>query len=203
MDGAHGWVSPNLAIDGWLQIWIDGWHQIWRWMGAHRWVAPNLIAPNLIDGWHQIRRIRQESRPTVPANNITHFAVRADNVSPGRKFYEIVFGWQFQEWGPPDFYLIKTGTEQNPGIMGALQQRTEPVGMGFNGYECTIGVENLSETETKIVRAGGTILMKPMEIPSVGRLIRFAGSLGAADVCNGGTLWEDEGTHAMSQRKRR
>lgn len=114
----------------------------------------------------------------MPGNNICHFAVRAENVSRAKKFYETVFGWQFREWGPPDFYLIRTGTEQNPGIMGALQQRTEPVGTGVNGYECTIGVENLSETETKIVRAGGTILMRPMEIPTVGRLIRFADTEG-------------------------
>jgi len=108
------------------------------------------------------------------ANNITHFAVRAENVVRAKKFYETVFGWQFQEWGPPDFYLIKTGNEQDPGIMGALQKRTESVGAAFNGFECTIGVENLAQTEAKILQAGGTILMKPMEIPTVGRLIQFA-----------------------------
>jgi predicted enzyme related to lactoylglutathione lyase len=112
------------------------------------------------------------------AYNITHFAVRAENVARAKKFYETVFGWQFQEWGPPDFYLIKTGNEQNPGIMGALQKRTESVGTGFNGYECTIGVENLSQTEAKVIHAGGTILMKPMEIPNVGRLFQFADTEG-------------------------
>jgi len=48
------------------------------------------------------------------------FAIHADNVGRARTFYEKVLGWRFEEWGPPDFYLIKTGNEQSPGILGAV-----------------------------------------------------------------------------------
>ena len=64
------------------------------------------------------------------ANNVCHFAIHADDVGRARTFYEQVFGWRFEEWGPPDFYLIKTSNEQSPGILGALQKRTQPLGEG-------------------------------------------------------------------------
>lgn len=107
------------------------------------------------------------------ANNVCHFAIHADQVERAKTFYQRVFGWRFEEWGPPDFYLIHTGNEQAPGILGALQKRTEPAGSGFNGYECSISVENVRMTEAGITAAGGTIVMKPVEIPAVGTLIRF------------------------------
>ena len=31
-----------------------------------------------------------------------------DDVDRARRFYEAVFGWEFEPWGPPGFYLILT-----------------------------------------------------------------------------------------------
>ncbi len=112
------------------------------------------------------------------ANNVCHFAIHAVDVDRAKSFYQSVFGWRFEEWGPPDFYLIRTGNEQAPGILGALQKRTEPLGTGFSGYECSISVEEIGRTEASIVKSGGTILVKPVEIPSVGVLVRFADTEG-------------------------
>ncbi len=88
-------------------------------------------------------------------------------------FYQQVFGWQFEEWGPPDFYLIRTGQTNDPGILGALQKRTQPVGAGFNGYECSISVEDVKMMEAVILKHGGKNCHEPMEIPTVGVLIKF------------------------------
>ncbi len=52
-------------------------------------------------------------------NNIDRFAIHADDVSRARRFYENVFGWKFEAWGPPDFYLVTTGTPKEPGILEA------------------------------------------------------------------------------------
>ncbi len=87
-------------------------------------------------------------------NNVCHFAIHADDVLRAKTFYEKVFGWRFEAWGPPDFYLIHTGDQQNPGIHGALQQRQQPVGTGFNGYECSISVEDVKKTEADILAHG-------------------------------------------------
>ena len=40
------------------------------------------------------------------SNNVDFFAINADDVPRARKFYEKVFGWSFEPWGPPGFYLI-------------------------------------------------------------------------------------------------
>ena len=112
------------------------------------------------------------------ANNVSHFAIHAGDVGRARTFYENVFGWSFEEWGPPDFYLIKTGNEQSPGILGALQKRTEPLGTGCNGYECSISVADIKATEASIIKNGGTILVKLIEIPTVGLFVKFSDTEG-------------------------
>ena len=51
-------------------------------------------------------------------NNLSSFAIHADDVQRARRFYEAVFGWRFEPWGPPDFYLIHTGDEARPASKG-------------------------------------------------------------------------------------
>ena len=91
-------------------------------------------------------------------SNLKHFAIHADDVVRARKFYEQAFGWQFTAWGPPGFFLIKTGTDADPGVQGALQGRREVVaGKPMFGFECTLGVDSIDET-IKAVEAGGARL---------------------------------------------
>ena len=45
----------------------------------------------------------------MPAN-LASFAIHVDDVDRARRFYEAIFGWQFEPWGPPGFYLILTGS---------------------------------------------------------------------------------------------
>ncbi len=107
-------------------------------------------------------------------NNLTHFAINADNVPRAKTFYEKVFGWQFTPWGPPNFYLIKTGTAAEPGIEGALQERREIVkGKPMFGFEGSIGVDSIDDTIAAIEQNGGKIVMPKFEIPTVGTLIFF------------------------------
>jgi predicted enzyme related to lactoylglutathione lyase len=103
------------------------------------------------------------------ANNLQSFGITADDVSRARRFYEQVFGWRFEPWGPPDFYLIHTGDEKNPGVQGLLHKRREPVnGSGMLGYECTIGVANIDQIIKAVETAGGKIAMAKFHIPTVG-----------------------------------
>ncbi len=107
-------------------------------------------------------------------NNVKHFAVQADDVDRARSFYENVLDWQFTPWGPPGFLLIKTGTEADPGLQGALQQRREVVqGKPMFGFECTIGVSSLDETIAAVEANGGKIVMPKFTIPTVGTLVFF------------------------------
>jgi predicted enzyme related to lactoylglutathione lyase len=108
------------------------------------------------------------------ANNLAFFAVHADDVPRARRFYEQVFGWKFQPWGPPGFLLVATGDARDPGIPGALQQRHELVpGLRMNGYECTIAVTDIDATAAAVVANGGKIILAKCEIPTVGWLIKL------------------------------
>jgi len=109
--------------------------------------------------------------PTVRSmpNNLQSFGITCDDVARARRFYEAVFGWRFEPWGPPEFYLIHTGDEQNPGVQGLMHKRREPVnGTGMTGFECTIGVEDIDHTIELVLAHGGKIAMAKFHIPTVG-----------------------------------
>lgn len=107
-------------------------------------------------------------------NNLQSFGITADDVTRARLFYEQVFGWRFEPWGPPDFYLIHTGDEKNPGVQGLLHKRREPVnGSGMTGFECTIGVDDIDQTIQAVETAGGKIVMAKFHIPTVGTGVYF------------------------------
>lgn len=105
-------------------------------------------------------------------NDIAHFAIHAEDCARAKRFYESVFEWSFEAWGPPNFWLIHTS--EGAAIRGALQERQAPIeGDGMSGYECTIAVEDLGAIAASIEAHGGTLLSEPFEITGVGTLIMF------------------------------
>jgi uncharacterized protein len=105
-------------------------------------------------------------------NNLSHFAINADDLKRARRFYENVFGWQFEAWGPPGFYLIHTGTPGAPGVLGALQQRRELVpGQKTIGYECSVSVDSVDAIAKATEANGGKIIMAKTILPTVGELV--------------------------------
>jgi predicted enzyme related to lactoylglutathione lyase len=114
------------------------------------------------------------STPEYPIATVAHFAINADDVNRARRFYERVFGWRFEPWGPPGFFQIQTPTGGKPGILGALQKRRELVpGQTTIGYECSISVADVDAVAATVVANGGTILIPRTLIPTVGYLIFF------------------------------
>ena len=108
------------------------------------------------------------------AHNVNHFAIHADDLDRARRFYEGVFGWRFEAWGPPGFYRIHTGTDADPGIEGALHARHEPLdGTGMRGFECTVAVDDLDAVERAVVAHGGTVVLSGYAIVTVGTLLSF------------------------------
>jgi predicted enzyme related to lactoylglutathione lyase len=112
-------------------------------------------------------------------NNLAAFAIHADDVTRARRFYEAVFGWRFEPWGPPDFYLIHTGDEKSPGVQGLMHKRQQPKGNGGpNCFECTITVDDVDAIAAAVKKAGGKITMEKTPIPTVGTVIYFDDSEG-------------------------
>ncbi len=111
-------------------------------------------------------------------HNVTHFAVDADDIDRAKRFYEKTFGWSFQAWGPPGFFMIQTGTPKAPGIHGSLQSRNFRKGEHLRAFECTLGVDDVDKMSQSIKKNGGQILHPEMVIPGVGRLIQFSDTEG-------------------------
>ena len=106
--------------------------------------------------------------------NLASFAIHVDDVDRARRFYEAVFGWSFEPWGPPGFYLIHTGDDADPGIQGLMHKRQEPrAGTGLNGLEPTFSVDDLDAVLAVVEANGGRITMTKAPIPTVGVLVRF------------------------------
>ena len=105
----------------------------------------------------------------MPAS-LRHFSINADDVQRAKGFYQAVFGWTFEPWGPPDFYLIA-----NAGVGGALQGRREikperqDAGISKSPWRWRISTPPSSPWKA----AGGKIVMQPYHIETVGTLIWF------------------------------
>lgn len=110
-------------------------------------------------------------------NKLAHFAIEATDVERARSFYQSVFGWTFEPWGPPEFYLI-----HGAGIHGALQKNTTLSANycpeGLHGFMCSFAVDDLAMSTKLIKQAGGTIIGAPHTIPSVGTLVSFTDTEG-------------------------
>ena len=112
-------------------------------------------------------------------NNLSFFAINADDVTRARTFYETVFGWTFEPWGPPNFYLIQTGKEGETAIRGGLQERHELVPHQKTvGFECTFAVANIDEAIRAIEAHGGLIVALKSHIPTVGTVAYFTDTEG-------------------------
>src|SRR5215470_6822024 len=114
------------------------------------------------------------------SNNIDFFAINADDVPRARKFYEKVFGWSFEPWGPPNFYLIETGSGKGA-VQGGLQERRElSPGQRMIGFECTISVANIDQAIRAIEANGGRLAAPKAHIPTVGTVAYFFDTEGNA-----------------------
>lgn len=107
-------------------------------------------------------------------NNLSFFSINADDVWRARTFYETVFGWSFEPWGPPNFYLIETSKERSSALRGGLQERRELApGQKMVGFECTISVADIDQTIRAIEVNGGRIAAPKFHIPTVGTVAYF------------------------------
>lgn len=103
---------------------------------------------------------------------LTHFAINTDDVEGTRAFYGSVFGWQFQEYGPPGFLQILD--EDGTAPMGAIQQRRDLLdGQPTRGFECTFGVDDIALLRERVLAAGGDVLMETFTITNVGHVMAF------------------------------
>jgi predicted enzyme related to lactoylglutathione lyase len=108
-------------------------------------------------------------------SQVAHFAINADDVDRARRFYEKVFGWKFQAYGPPGFYMVdEASAKAAVPLRGSLQKRREIVkGVPMRGFECTISVNDIDATAAALEKNGGKIVMQICTLAGIGRLLFF------------------------------
>jgi len=103
---------------------------------------------------------------------IVHFDIQGEDPAKLIPFYEKAFGWKFSKCAPEtcggvDYWLIETGSKEEPGIGGGLSKTGE--GPAVN----TIGVENIDKAIEGTKANGGSIVNEKCHMPGVGWLAYF------------------------------
>jgi predicted enzyme related to lactoylglutathione lyase len=108
-------------------------------------------------------------------SQVAHFAINANDVDRALRFYQTVFGWKFDAYGPPGFYMVnEQSSTAHVALRGSLQKRREIVkGVAMQGFECTISVDDLNATAAAIEKNGGKIAMPICTLAGIGRLLFF------------------------------
>jgi uncharacterized protein len=110
-------------------------------------------------------------------NQLSHFAIHADDLDRARKFYGGVFGWKFQGFGGAplaDFCRIADSAGNPLGPAGALQSRKyNPAPQPVIGFECSIAVDDVDAVARAVEAHGGKIVLPKAAIGGVGWVVKF------------------------------
>lgn len=100
-----------------------------------------------------------------------HLAINATDVQRAKAFYEAIFGWRLEPWGPPDYYQDQETAE---GVIIALHGRRELTpGARMLGFEATMAVDDIAATVAAVETAGGRVVRPQVYIEGVGKLVYF------------------------------
>ncbi len=94
---------------------------------------------------------------------VIHFEISAEDATRAKKFYEKVFGWQVNKYGPMDYWLVNAGEDKEIGINGAISGESR-----FKGTINTISVKSYEDSVKKIIEAGGKIITPKAAVPGIG-----------------------------------
>ncbi len=104
-----------------------------------------------------------------------HFEIQASNPQALMDFYSGLFGWSFNKWEGGDYWLIQTGSDNEPGINGGLLPRTGPPPENMaavNAFCVTVDVADLDALLAKVAAGGsGALVAVPKTaVPGIGWL---------------------------------
>ncbi len=105
---------------------------------------------------------------------VLHFEIHASDPERSIAFYRDLFSWEFNRWeGPWEYWLIRTGAADQPGIDGALVKRrgSAPAqGQPVNAFVCTVDVPDLDAALSRATALGGGTAVERMPVPGIGWL---------------------------------
>jgi predicted enzyme related to lactoylglutathione lyase len=87
-------------------------------------------------------------------------------------FYEKVFGWKMQNFPEMDYRIAETRKEGEMGINGGITKPMDPAIAGNMTFY--IAVDDLAAFRSKVVAAGGKIVVEEQAVPGMGSFALFS-----------------------------
>jgi uncharacterized protein len=104
---------------------------------------------------------------------INYIEFTADDIAQTKRFYERVFSWNFQDWGP-DYVSFDAG---NAGISGGFRKGDRHENPPDFAPLIVIYSQDLKSTQNAITAAGGAIVVPTFEFPG-GHRFHFSDGVG-------------------------
>lgn len=105
------------------------------------------------------------------------FELRTTDVRAAEAFYTRLFGWTTEPWtGKESYTLIKVDGQEVGGIVESRQTDEAPEPNRWGIY---VTVTDVDSTARRAAELGGRVLVKPTDIPRVGRFCVIQDPTGA------------------------
>ena len=102
-----------------------------------------------------------------------HFEIQASNPQALIDFYSGLFGWSFNKWEGGDYWMIQTGSDNEPGINGGLLPRRGPPPENMaavNAFCITVDAGAKSEIKPAALSEGTRVEVKDLFYATPARL---------------------------------
>ncbi len=100
----------------------------------------------------------------VAMSKIVHFEIPVDDPQRATAFYNAALGWEISRFGDEPYWLVRAGSDEEPGANGALVGREE-----LHEHPILIaGVEDIDEVLGRVERCGGKVTQGKLPVPGVG-----------------------------------
>jgi predicted enzyme related to lactoylglutathione lyase len=98
-------------------------------------------------------------------DRVVHFELNVSDPERTEAFFTQVFGWKVVKWeGGPEYWLVSTGEDGEPGINGAIMRSRDGKSQTVN----TVQVASVDDAAASVVAAGGQVVVPKTAIPGVG-----------------------------------
>ena len=96
------------------------------------------------------------------------YDLMTDNVDEARDFYTAVIGWntEVMDIGKGPYTVLKVGDRP---VAGMMAKPAQAVGAP-TAWTCYVTVDDVDARVAKVAGAGGTVIVAPVDIPTVGRM---------------------------------
>lgn len=97
-------------------------------------------------------------------SRVKFFEIGIEDPERAHKFFTKVFGWKIERSvGLRDYWLINTGSEDDPGINGGMFKRPGPANVMF-----VVNVPSIDDCAANISANGGKVIVPKMALPGIG-----------------------------------